>query len=350
MIDRQDDGVRERIRVAPRHDQRVLAIGQNVDQTIGIGGDNGLAHRERLECRERGAFPERRKDTQVERRQRARDVAPEARKDESIAETERRCLRLKVGEQRTLADQEESRGRPLGRHPRRGVDQVRVAFRFVQSCDRPDREVVWRDTQVPARRHDLVGRSLAAELDERHAKVDDSHFGRRHLARADHEIGGALRDGDRDVGIRLEHAVGDLLKPRRVRKVGVFVQDRRNPPHRAGQAAEGGGPVPVKVEDVDLLLIDDAQESRERERVEFRPLHVGNIDAQRLERLLREILFAQAYEGYVELLAIEAGDHPAEQPFDPVHTGAFPAEVVADLENVQSAAHSVRDYICAIRA
>ena len=39
-------------------------------------------------------------------------------------------------------------------------------------------------------------------------------------------------------------------------------------------------------------------------------------------------------------LAVEPGNHPAEQALDAVHPRPFPPEVVADLENVQRSVHS----------
>ena len=55
----------------------------------------------------------------------------------------------------------------------------------------------------------------------------------------------------------------------------------------------------------------------------------------RLERLLRQVLLAQAHQGDVEPGRIEAGNHPAEEPLHAVHAGAFPAEVIADLQDVE---------------
>jgi hypothetical protein len=96
-------------------------------------------------------------------------------------------------------------------------------------------------------------------------------FRRRHLARADDEIGGALRDGDGDVGVGLEQAVGDLLEPRGVGEVRVLVQDRRDP-RRAAQPPEGRGAVAVQMEHVDLLAIDDIEQRRQGLGIELRPL------------------------------------------------------------------------------
>ena len=72
------------------------------------------------------------------------------------------------------------------------------------------------------------------------------------------------------------------------------------PPQRRRQAAERGRPVAVEVQDVDLLPIDDPQQRRERQRVELRPLQVGDVDAEGVERFLRQVLLAQADERDVE--------------------------------------------------
>ena len=47
--------------------------------------------------------------------------------------------------------------------------------------------------------------------------------------------------------------------------------------------------------------------------------------------------FAQADQRDVEPRSVEARNHPREQPLDPVHAGAGPAEVIADVDDVQLA-------------
>ena len=91
----------------------------------------------------------------------------------------------------------------------------------------------------------------------------------------------------------------------------------------------------MQVQDVDLLAIDDAQQVAQRQRIEFRSLQVGDVDALRLERLFREVLLAQTDERDAETVGVEARNHPAEQALDAVHPRSFPAEVIADLQHVQ---------------
>ena len=136
--------------------------------------------------------------------------------------------------------------------------------------------------------------------------------------------------------------VGDLLIPRRVGQVGVLVHDGRNPPQRPDEAAEGRGAVAVQVQDVDLLGVDDAEQRRERARIELRSLEIRDVDAQRVERLFREVLLSQADQRDTETVAVEPRNHPAEEALDAVHPRPFPPEVVADLEDVQRSVHSGR--------
>ena len=334
-INRPDDLPRQRLGIAPRDDHRIVRIGEDVEQTVRVGGDDRLSHRERFEGGDRRALPQRRKHAQVERRQRARHVALEAGEHEPIAEAEPRGLRLQVRQQRSFPDQEEAGGRPFADDPGGRLDQVGVALRLVEPGHRPNRELVRLDAELRPRRGDIGGRPDRSELFERHAQIHDLHFRRRDLTRADHEIGRALRDGDGDVGVGLEEAVGDLLKPGRVGEVGVLVQDRRNPPPRRRHPAERRGAVPVQMEHIDLLAIDDVEQRRQGHRVELRPLQVGDVDAQLLQRLLREVFLAKAHERDVEPFAIEPRDHPREQALDAVHPRSFPAKVIADLQHVE---------------
>src|SRR6266545_496687 len=88
------------------------------------------------------------------------------------------------------------------------------------------------------------------------------------------------------------------------------------------------------MQDVDLLPIDHVQERGKRRRVEPGLVQVRDVDAERLQRFFRQILLAQAHEGHVIALGIEPGNHPREQPLDPVHPRPFPPEVIADLQHV----------------
>ena len=117
----------------------------------------------------------------------------------------------------------------------------------------------------------------------------------------------------------------------------MLVEDCRNPTHRRREPSERGRSVAVQVEHIDSLAINDAQQRAERQRIEFRALQIGEIDALPLERFFRQILLAQADERDGEPAAIEPRNHPGEQTFDAVHSRAFPAEVVAHLEHVQHA-------------
>ena len=92
----------------------------------------------------------------VERGDHARDVAREPGEHEAIAEVQRRRLLLEPLPQRSLADDEEPRARPLGEHEPGGIDQVRVPFRLVQARHRADREIIRGDPELLARRADLV--------------------------------------------------------------------------------------------------------------------------------------------------------------------------------------------------
>ena len=68
------------------------------------------------------------------------------------------------------------------------------------------------------------------------------------------------------------------------------------------EAAEGRRPVAVHVKNVRLLAIDHFQQRRQRHRIELRTLEVGDVDAQRFERLLGEVALPQAQQRDVEAL------------------------------------------------
>jgi hypothetical protein len=75
----------------------------------------------------------------------------------------------------------------------------------------------------------------------------------------------------------------------------------------------------VEVQDVDLLPLDHFQQRRQRRGIELRFVQVRDVDAERLERLFRQILLAQADERHVVARPVEARDHPREEPLDAVH-------------------------------
>ena len=156
----------------------------------------------------------------------------------------------------------------------------------MQTRDGADGERAGRKPELAFRGGNFLCVPRPAELLERDAEIHHFHFRRIELARVDHEVGGAVRDRQRDVGCRLEHSIGDLLIPRRIGQIGVFVDDRRNAAQRTRQPAERGGAVPVQMKDVDLLLVDDAEQIRQRSRIEFRSLEIGDVDPERVERFL----------------------------------------------------------------
>ena len=69
------------------------------------------------------------------------------REHEPIAEAEPRGLVLEPTKERSFADQEEPRRRPLTHDLHGSVDEVRIAFRFVEAGHRPDRELARRDAE-----------------------------------------------------------------------------------------------------------------------------------------------------------------------------------------------------------
>ena len=97
----------------------------------------------------------------------------------------------------------------------------------------------------------------------------------------------------------------------------MLVQDCRQAAHCAGQPAERRRPVAVQMQDVDLLAVDDLQQRGQRQRIELRLVQVRDVDAERFERFLREILLPQADERDIEALAVETRNHPAKSRFTP---------------------------------
>ena len=77
--------------------------------------------------------------------------------------------------------------------------------------------------------------------------------------------------------------------------------------------------------------------ARQRRRIELRFVQVGDVDAERLERLFRQVLLPQADQRHVVARRVEPRDHPGEEPLHAVHARALPAEVIADLQDVQLA-------------
>ena len=100
----------------------------------------------------------------------------------------------------------------------------------------------------------------------------------------------------RDVGGRRQQPVGDLLEPGRVGQVGVLVNDDGNVPNRGRETSERARAVAVQVHDVGLPAVELLEQRRQRRRVELRAVHVGDVDAQLVERVVRQIALAQADE------------------------------------------------------
>ena len=119
-----------------------------------------------------------------------------------------------------------------------------------------------------------------------------------------------------------------------------------NAPHRGRQPAERRRAVAVQMNDVGLAPIELLQQRRQRRRIELRPMQVGDVDAELVERVRRQVALAQADERNVEPLAVEARDHPREQPLDAVHARTGPPEVVADVDDVQGGASVSQQTAC----
>ncbi len=214
-------------------------------------------------------------------------------------------------------------------------DEILVPLRRHQPRDRPDRNRRAVEAEGRLGRGDICRGPRPRKLVERRAEIDDLRALGRHQAGANRELRRRLGDGDRQVGVRRQQPIRHLLKPRRRRVIGVLVQNRRNPHPPRAQPAERRRAVAVHVDDVGLLVAQHAEQRRERSRIELVPAHVGDVDAKLLERLLRQILPAQADERHVVARAIEARNHPREQPLDAVHPRSLPAEMVADVDHVQ---------------
>ncbi len=171
-------------------------------------------------------------------------------------------------------------------HQPRGIDEILVALRVVQACDRAGRKLTGSNAERLARRRDFAsGVRGATELLDRGTEVDDLDLLGRHQSRLAHEIGRALRDRQRDIGVGLEQTIGDLLEPGRVGEIRVLVQDRGQPPHRSGQAPERRRAVAVQVQDVYPFAIDDLQQRGQCRGIELGAVQVFDVDAERVQRL-----------------------------------------------------------------
>ena len=116
-------------------------------QAVGVGRDDRLPHRQRLEHGQRRAFPQRREHHEVERRQRRGDVARKpANTNRSPRPSARACAsssRLQLA----FADDEEARVGMRCDDRRRRLDQVLVALRRHQPRDRADGDRPRRDAE-----------------------------------------------------------------------------------------------------------------------------------------------------------------------------------------------------------
>src|SRR5262249_51900030 len=101
----------------------------------------------------------------------------------------------------------------------------------------------------------------------------------------------------------------------------------------------------VQVQDVDLALVHDPKQGGECERIELRSIQIRDVDTERVERFLGEVLLTEADERNPEAIAIEARNHPAEEPFDSVHPRPLPPEVVAHLQDVQRTADHILEAV-----
>ena len=224
----------------------------------------GLPDRQRFEHGQRRALPQRRKHAQVERGEHLRDVASRSRRTRTDrrgrarAPAPRAARAASPSPTRKNADvgcrrDEAARPRPGTRCLSTACSRVTVPM----ANRRPA-----RCRALPRGRAISSARARPAELLERRAEIDDLDLLGRHSRAPRHEVRGALRHGERDVGVRLQQPIGDFLEPGRVGEVRVLVQDRRQPPHRPRQPAERRRAVAVQVQDVDLLPVDDLEQRR----------------------------------------------------------------------------------------
>ena len=120
----------------------------------------------------------------------------------------------------------------------------------------------------------------------------------------------------------------------------MLVQNGWQAPACRRETPEGRGSIPVQMHDVGLLPVEFAQQVQQRRRIELRLGQIGDVDPPRFQRVLGRIRLAKTDQRYVEMIPIKAGNHPGEQTLHTVHPRAWPAQVVADLDDVQRAAHS----------
>ena len=166
---------------------RVAVVGQHVEQAVGVGRDDRLPHRQRLEHGQRRALPQRRE------RRSGRRPTPRARRPS-------RTRRRRSGRPSPSARACASSGSSSGPSPTRKnfacgrssttsrAASTRNWLPF-ESCSRVTVPIANSPGAMPelgARRGDLVrGARCTAELLERHAEVDDLRLPRRDLARVD---------------------------------------------------------------------------------------------------------------------------------------------------------------------
>ena len=227
-----------------------------------------------------------------------------------------------------------------GQHDRCRRHQELVALRRHEPCDTPDGHDALGNAQRPTCRGDLARGPRAGKLVEGRAKIDHMRALGRHEPRARRELRRRFRHRNRHVGVTREVQVGHLLEPGRVGVVRMLVQDRRNAHPRRAEATEGGRAVAVEVHDIGVLVLQHLQEMREGGGVELVTAQIRDVDAELLERVVRQVLPAQTHERCRHARAIEARHHPGEEPFHPVHAGAGPAQVVADVHDVERAHYS----------
>ena len=161
MIDRPDDLVGERGGIAFRHDHRIVTVGQDVEQPVGVGRDNRLPHRERFEAGERRPFPERRKHAEVERRQRAGTSRRKPAKTNRSPSPSAAACAWRSG---SSGPSPTRKNRAAGRcADDRAAASTRYAvpLRLVEPRDRADRELVRADAELLARQRDLARRSAS---------------------------------------------------------------------------------------------------------------------------------------------------------------------------------------------
>jgi outer membrane immunogenic protein len=105
-----------------------LAVGDNLRDAAGAGGDNRSPARHRVEQRGAEPFGHRAHHEQIEALDAPEHVGPEARQQDVLLEVMFAHLLLEVLAQLTLAEDHEARVGNLLHHEVRGVDQVPLSF------------------------------------------------------------------------------------------------------------------------------------------------------------------------------------------------------------------------------